>query len=137
MSSADGPSRNAVVRCHGVDLAFRGDDLHLQLTGLTLLLAHRRTLVVPRDRVHRAFVLGRQFAISACPRFPMLGWSSIRRRIGTFGIGESAQLWLVGRRSVVVALYLRGEPYHRIVLECDEPIQLASAINKWVSRTSR
>lgn len=131
MSQPERPPPNGPAACLGIDLSFSGDDLLLRLSGLNRLLAHRRTLVLPRRRIHRAFVLGRQFAVAASPRLPALGWSTARRRIGTFGLGQSAQLWSVGRRSVVVALYLRGEPYHRVVLETENPVQLAAEINRW------
>jgi hypothetical protein len=137
MTAADLSYRNGPRRCHGVDLEFDRDELLLYMTGIGALLSRRRSLVLPRRRVHRAFVLGRRFAITASPRLPALGLSTGRLRVGTFGIGERAQLWSVGRQPVVVALYLRGEPYHRIVLETDEPAQLATEINNWASPRTR
>jgi hypothetical protein len=113
-------------------LSVSDKSLDLHLTGATSLLARRRSLQLPRERIHRAFVLGRAFALRASPRVPCPGWSTRRSRVGVFGLRESAQLWSAGRRPVVLALYLRGEPYHRIVCEVDDPIAQAAAINRWL-----
>lgn len=110
--------------------------LDLRLTGLTSLLAHRRCLRLPRERIHKAFVLGRSFALNASPRLPCPGWSTRRSRTGVFGTGDTAQLWATGSRPVVLALYLRGEPYHRIVCEVDDPIREAATINRWLRHGS-
>ena len=104
--------------------------LDLHLSGATAVLARRRCVRLPRARIHHAFVLGRAFALTASPQLPCPGWSSRRARVGVFGLG--AQLWSVGSRPVVLALYLRGEPYHRIVCEVDEPVRQAAAINRWL-----
>ncbi|MBV9922684.1 MAG: hypothetical protein JOY78_17785 [Pseudonocardia sp.] len=106
--------------------------LDITLTGSVCLLARRRRLQLPRDRIHRAFVLGRSFAQTACPRPPCPGWSTRWSRVGVFGLGEAAQLWCAGRRPVVLGLYLRGEPFHRIVCEVDDPINRAAEINRWL-----
>jgi hypothetical protein len=87
---------------------------------------------LPRERIHRAFVLGRSFAMTASPRLPCPGWSTRRHRVGVFGIGDTAQLWAAGSRPVVLALYLRGEPYHRIVCEVADPVLQAAAVNRWL-----
>jgi hypothetical protein len=44
--------------------------LDLHLTGATALLARRRQLRIPRERIHR--VLGKSFAVNAC-RVPERG----------------------------------------------------------------
>jgi hypothetical protein len=106
--------------------------LDLRLTGVTAVLARRRCVRLPRERIHRAFVLGRSFAMTASPRLPCPGWSTRRHRVGVFGIGDTAQLWAAGSRPVVLALYLRGEPYHRIVCEVADPVQQAAAVNRWL-----
>jgi hypothetical protein len=59
--------------------------LDLHLTGATALLARRRQLRIPRERIHRAFVSGKSFAVNASPRGPCPGWASRRLRIGVFG----------------------------------------------------
>lgn len=113
-----------------MDIAESHLDLHL--TGITAVLARRHCVRLPRERIHKAFVLGRSFAMSASPRLPCLGWSTRHHRVGVFGIGDAAQLWAVGARPVVLALYLRGEPYHRIVCEVADPVLQAAAINRWL-----
>jgi hypothetical protein len=106
--------------------------LDIRLSGAAALFACRRRLRVPRERIHRAFVLQRSDAVNASPRVPCLGWASRSSRIGVFGFRDSAQLWCTGSRSVVLALYLRGAPYHRIVCNVPEPIQAAATINQWL-----
>jgi hypothetical protein len=114
------------------------DDTHvdLHLTGLTALLARRRRVRLPRERILKAFVLGRSFARTASPRLPCPGWATHRSRTGVFGAGDCAQLWSTGSSPVVLALYLRGRPFHRIVCEVEEPIALAAAINRWLRHGS-
>jgi hypothetical protein len=107
--------------------------LDMRLSGATALFAHRRRLRIPRERIHRAFVLRRSFAVGASPRLPCPGWSSRRKRIGVFGFRDSAQLWSAGPQPVVLALYLRGVPYHRIVCDVPDPITEAAAINRWLT----
>lgn len=106
--------------------------LDLHLSGATAMFARRRCLRVPRDRIHRAFVLRRSFAVDASPRIPCPGWTSPRSRIGVFGFRDSAQLWSAGAEPVVLALYLRGSPYHRIVYDVPDPSTEASIINRWL-----
>ncbi|HEY0812097.1 MAG TPA: hypothetical protein VGE11_02350 [Pseudonocardia sp.] len=107
--------------------------LDLYLSGATALFARRRRLRVPRERIHRAFVLRRSFAVDACPRLPCPGWSSRRARIGVFGFRDSAQLWSAGPAPAVLALYLRGLPYHRIVCDAPDPATEAATINRWLT----
>ena len=109
-----------------------GNDLVLDFTGVAALLARRRHLYIPRRRIHRAFVLRKSFAVNACPRVPCPGWTSHRSRIGIFGFRDSAQLWCTGSGATVLALYLRGEPYHRIVYEVPHPAEEAAIINRWL-----
>lgn len=106
--------------------------LDLHLSGTTALLACRRRLRVPRERIHRAFVLRRSLAVDASPRIPCPGWTSRRSRIGVFGFRDSAQLWSTGYTSEVLALYLRGVPYHRIVCDVPDPEAEATTINRWL-----
>ena len=115
-----------------VELRITSDAIELGLSGLAAVFSQRRWLRLPRERVQHAFVLGQTFARHASPRMPCPGWSSQRCRVGVFGLRDKAQLWSTGRRSVVLALYLRGEPYHRIVCEVDEPVVCAASINRWI-----
>ena len=95
--------------------------LDLRLTGATALLARRRRLRIPRERIHRAFVLGKSFAVNASPRVPCPGWASRRLRIGVFGFRDSAQLWSAGPKATVLALYLRGVPHQLVVYDVPDP----------------
>lgn len=115
-----------------LQLSIAETHLDLHLTGLTAVLARRRCVRLPRERIHKAFVLGRSFATAASPRLPCPGWSTRRHRVGVFGVGDTAQLWATGSRPVVLALYLRGEPYHRIVCEVADPVLEAAGINRWL-----
>ena len=108
--------------------------LDLHLTGATALLARRRQLRIPRERIHRAFVLGKSFAVNASPRVPCPGWASRRLRIGVFGFRDSAQLWSAGPKATVLALYLRGVPYHRVVYDVPDPVHEAATINQWLDK---
>ena len=45
---------------------------------------------------------------------------------------DRAQLWSAGHRPIVLALYLRGEPFHRIVCDVDDPVAWAAVINQWI-----
>jgi hypothetical protein len=119
-----------------IDLRLERRELRLRLRGAERLLARRSELVLPRRRIQKAFVLGRRFAMGACPRFPVIGWSTSRSRVGTFGYGDDCQLWSVQSRAVILAIYLRGQPFHRIVLEVDDPVRLAADINRWVRRAN-
>ena len=115
-----------------LELNIAESHLDLRLTGVAAVLARRRCVRLPRERIHRAFVLGRSVAMTASPRLPCPGWSTRRHRVGVFGFGDTAQLWAAGSRPVVLALYLRGEPYHRIVCEVADPVMQAAAVNRWL-----
>ena len=42
-------------------------------------------------------------------------------RAGSFGVGERRQLWMVRGATRLLAIYLRGDPYHRVVVEVPDP----------------
>jgi len=73
--------------------------------------------------------------VNASPlEFPCPGWASRRLRIGLFGFRDSAQLWSAGPKATVLALYLRGVPYHRVVYDVPEPVHEAATINQWLDK---
>jgi hypothetical protein len=113
-------------------LTIAADSLELHLSGMAAVFATRRCPRLPRERVQRAFVLGRSFARNSSPRLPFPGWSTRRCRVGVFGLRDKAQLWSARHRPVMLALYLRGEPYHRIVCEVDDPVACAALVNRWI-----
>jgi hypothetical protein len=72
----------------------------------------------------------RSDAVASSPRLPCPGFSwSQHYRAGCWGIGERRQLWSAGRSAHVVVIYLTGRPFHRVVVEVDEPEQTHRRIN--------
>jgi hypothetical protein len=57
-------------------------------------------------------------------------------RAGCYGIGQDRQLWLVHRAGSVLAIYLRGEPYHRVVVEVVDPENLSRDINNAIGNAA-
>lgn len=94
----------------------------VRLTGLDRVAAGRRELVVPFDRVLGARVMTRRDALASSPRLaaPALCWPS-RYRTGCWGVGERRQFWAVGTGSDLLVVYLSGRPFHRVVVDVDEP----------------
>ena len=54
---------------------------------------------------------------------PSLSWLVVaqRYRAGCWGIGERRQLWSARQSAQVVVIYLTGGPFHRVVVDVDEP----------------
>jgi hypothetical protein len=96
--------------------------LRVRFTGTDRLAAFSRGLDVPFDRILGARVMTRDDAVASSPRLPCLGsWWSGRLRAGSWGIGERRQLWSVRRGAHVVVIYLSGRPFHRLVVDVEEP----------------
>ena len=102
----------------------------VRFTGVDRWYAFSSGIVLPTRRVLGARVLSRSAAIAASPasELPGLGWPGVLRA-GSYGIGQDRQLWLVHRAGSVLAIYLRGAPYHRIVVEVADPENLSRNIN--------
>lgn len=111
-----------------VELANRA--VIVRFTGVDRWYAFSSGIVLPTRRVLGARVLSRSAAIAACPArgLPGLGWPEVLRA-GRYGIGQDRQLWLTHRARSVLAIYLRGAPYHRIVVEVADPESLSRNIN--------
>lgn len=94
----------------------------LRFSGIELAAACRRELFVPFARVVGTRVLSRDAALVSSPRLasPGLCWPR-RFRGGAWGVGERRQLWGVRAGDRVVVVYLSGRPFHRLVVEVDEP----------------
>jgi len=109
----------------------------VRFTGADRWWALSSGIVLPTQRVLGARVLSRSAAIAACParELPGLGWPGVLRA-GCYGIGQARQLWLVHRAESVLAIYLRGEPYHRVVVEVSDPENLSRDINTLIGQTS-
>ena len=108
----------------------------IRFTGTDRFYAISRGIDLPYPRVLGARVMSRPAAIAACPRrrFPGMGWPGFLRA-GCYGIGQRRQLWLVHRAGRLLAIYLRGEPYHRIVVEIALPEAVAHRINDAIAAT--
>jgi hypothetical protein len=96
--------------------------LRVQFSGPDLLAACSRGLFVPYTRVLGVRVMTRADAVASSPRLPCPGlWWSQRYRAGCWGVGERRQLWSARQGTHVVVIYLTGRPFHRVVVEVDEP----------------
>jgi len=105
-----------------VTLVVTPTGLRVRFTGTDRLAAFSRGLDVPFDRVLGARVMTRDDAVASSPRLPCLGsWWPGRLRAGSWGIGERRQLWSVRRGTHVVVVYLSGRPFHRLVVDVEEP----------------
>lgn len=114
----------------GVQLRLTDDAVVVRLTGRDRVCAWRQGVHLPMTRVLGARPMARRDAIAASPRLHLPGLSLPGLlRAGSYGIGERRQLWAVHGAETLLAIYLRGEPYHRIVAEVDDPEGLSRAIN--------
>lgn len=96
--------------------------LHVQFTGVDLVAACSRGLDIPFERIIGTRVMTRADAIASSPRLPCPGsWWPTRLRAGSWGIGERRQLWGVHQGAEVVVIYLSGRPFHRVVVDVEDP----------------
>ena len=114
----------------GVFVELTDQAVAIRFTGVDRWCALSSGIVLPTGRVLGARVLSRSAAVAACParELPGLGWPGVLRA-GRYGFGQDRQLWLVHRAESVLAIYLRGEPYHRVVVEVADPENLSRDIN--------
>jgi hypothetical protein len=129
--------RDREVTIVGVWVELTDRAVAVRFTGVDRWWALSSGIVLPTWRVLGARVLSRSAAIAACParELPGLGWPGVLRA-GCYGIGQDRQLWLVHRAGSVLAIYLRGEPYHRVVIEVSDPENLSRDINNAIGQTS-
>ncbi|WP_018334785.1 hypothetical protein [Actinomycetospora chiangmaiensis] len=94
----------------------------VRLSGIDVVGGGRRELVVPFARVLGVRVMARRDALASSPRLaaPALWWPR-RLRTGCWGIGERRQYWAVHHGSDLVVVYLSGRPFHRVVVDVDDP----------------
>lgn len=103
----------------------------LRFTGRDRVYACRSGVFLPIDRVLGARTLGRRDAVLASPRVHLPGISVPKLlRAGCYGVGERRQLWMVHAATTLLAIYLRGVPFHRIVVEVEDPEGLSRIINE-------
>jgi hypothetical protein len=105
-----------------IDLDVTASGLRVRFTGVDLAAACSAGLDVPFSRVVGARVMTREDAVASSPRVPCPGtWWPGRLRVGAWGIGERRQLWGARGGAYVVVVYLSGRPFHRLVVEVEEP----------------
>ena len=105
-----------------IDLDVTAAGLRVRFTGVDLAAACSAGLDVPFARVVGARVMTRADAVASSPRVPCPGsWWPGRLRVGAWGLGERRQLWGARGGAYVVVVYLSGRPFHRLVVEVEEP----------------
>jgi hypothetical protein len=96
--------------------------LQVQFTGVDLVAACSRGLDIPFERIVGTRVMARADAIASSPHLPGPGfWWPGRCRVGSWGFGERRQLWGVHHGAHVVVIYLSGRPFHRVVVDVEDP----------------
>jgi len=105
-----------------ISLVVTPKGLRVQFTGADRVAACSWGLDVPFERIVGSRVMTRSEAVASSPRLPCLGsWWPGRLRAGSWGIGERRQLWGVHRGEHVVVVYLSGRPFHRVVVDVEDP----------------
>jgi hypothetical protein len=113
-----------------VQLRITTDGLVVRFTGSDRVWACSRGVYLPLSRVLLARPMTRDDAVAGSPRVHLPGVSVPRvLRAGSFGIGERRQLWMVRGATQLLAIYLRGDPYHRVVVEVPDPESTSRTIN--------
>ncbi|MEJ2863316.1 hypothetical protein [Actinomycetospora flava] len=113
-----------------VQVRITADGLVVRFTGTDRVWACRRGVYLPLSRVLLARPMARRDAVTASPRVHLPGVSVPRvLRAGSYGVGERRQLWMVRRAERLLAIYLRGDPYHRVVVEVADPEETSRTIN--------
>lgn len=107
-----------------VNLHVTATELRVQFSGSDVVAACSRGLCLPFNRILGIRVMTRSDAVASSPGLPCPGFSwSQHYRTGCWGIGQRRQLWSARRGPHVVVIYLTGRPFHRVVVEVDEPEQ--------------
>ena len=107
-----------------VNLDVTATGLRVRFSGADLIAACSRGLCLPFNRILGIRVMTRSEAVASSPGLPCPGFSwPQHHRAGCWGIGQRRQLWSARRGSHVVVIYLTGRPFHRVVVEVDEPEQ--------------
>jgi hypothetical protein len=108
-----------------ISLSVTATGLRVRFTGVDAAAACSGGVDVPFARVVGSRVMTRVDAVASSPRVPCPGsWWPGRLRAGAWGIGERRQLWGVRGGAYVVVVYLSGRPFHRLVVEVEEPRRL-------------
>lgn len=105
-----------------ISLSVTATGLRVRFTGVDLATACSAGVDVPFARIVGSRVMTRADAVASSPRVPCPGaWWPGRLRVGAWGIGERRQLWGARGGAYVVVVYLSGRPFHRLVVEVEEP----------------
>jgi hypothetical protein len=105
-----------------ISLAVTPTGLRMRFTGIDRVAAYSRGLDVSFGRIVGSRVMTRDEAVASSPHMPCPGsWWPGRLRAGSWGIGERRQLWGVRRSPRVIVVYLSGRPFHRLVVDVEEP----------------
>jgi hypothetical protein len=114
-----------------VQLRVTADGVVVRFSGADRVWACCRGVYLPLSRVLLARTLDRRAAVAASPRVHLPGVSVPRvLRAGSYGVGERRQLWMVRGAEQLLAIYLRGDPYHRVVVEVPDPDETSRTINE-------
>lgn len=114
-----------------VQLRVAAEGVVVRFTGTDRVWACCRGVYLPLTRVLLARPLNRRDAVAASPRVHLPGVSVPRvLRAGSFGVGQRRQLWMVRRAERLLAIYLKGDPYHRVVVEVPDPEETSRTINE-------
>ena len=107
-----------------VNLDVTATELRVRFSGADVIAACSRGLCLPFNRILGIRVMTRSDAVASSPGLPCPGFSwSQHYRAGCWGIGQRRQLWSARRGPHVVVIYLTGRPFHRVVVDVDEPEQ--------------
>ena len=105
--------------------------LVVRFSGYDRVWAWSRGVDLPMSRVLMARPMARRDLVAASPRMHLPGtWVPGVLRAGSWGVGERRQLWLAHRGDQLLAIYLRGVPYHRVVVEVEDPEACSRVINE-------
>ncbi|NMO93901.1 hypothetical protein [Actinomycetospora sp. TBRC 11914] len=119
-------------------LAVTPTGLRVRFTGPDRVAACSRGLHVPFPRIIGSRVMTRRDAVASSPHLPCPGaWWPGALRVGAWGIGERRQLWAVRRSTYVVVVYLSGRPFHRVVLDVEDPRGVHRAIEAALLESKR
>lgn len=114
-----------------VQLRVTEHGLLVRFTGSDRVWACKAGVSLPMNRVLMARPMERRDAVAGSPRVHLPGICVPGViRAGSYGVGERRQLWMVHGAERLLAIYLRGVPYHRVVVEVEDPEAASRTINE-------
>jgi hypothetical protein len=110
-----------------------GDVFRVELSGFSGKLSMNSQVEVPMADVVSARATSVDDAREGQPLkelFPVVGtWFPGLFKLGSFGTGDQKQFWYVHDHDRVLVIDLDHDEYTRLVLEVDDPDQVAARIN--------